>query len=298
MRAFRDPPVSSARLLRQAPKAIADEIRGRTILYSGRSRAPKYHHRFILDQKLVLHVYRATQHPELRRSIPDRRQLHKEASFTGIPQLRCAEDDGELIWIIEDRLLGAPGPMDDERSTLRAVEWLCQFAALTGPPLRTTLFWETHKEPSIEAAPEALRPRLAQAWSLIGDTQARPLHGDAQPKNFVFGRHGVGLVDWEGVWCHGLPGHDAMFLATMTGSRTPTRVVPDLLLKIPHAWEEPLRHALHRVGYRRDQVDSALLVMLSLWSLGEVRRHRRQPRSNQPTPFLDLLGLAGAALTG
>jgi hypothetical protein len=88
-----------------------------------------------LDRDLVLHVYSAALHPALRRSIPDRWQLQKEASFAGIPQLKFAKEDGELIWIIEDRLRGSPGVPHREEHFFEALEWLGRFATLIGPQL-------------------------------------------------------------------------------------------------------------------------------------------------------------------
>jgi hypothetical protein len=287
-RAFRWRPVSSISLLRRAPHTIAREIRGRAIVPLGRSPRPKYHHRYRFDGNLVLHVYSAAIHSALRRSIPDRWQLQKEASFPGLPRLKCAEDDGELIWIIEDRLFGSPGTWD-EKCLFEAIEWLCQFATLTGPPLRTTPFWDAHQAESIETAPADLGPFVADAWDLIGDVLAGPLHGDVQPKNLVIGPHGVGLVDWEGFWRYGLPGQDIMFLATMAGPEAPTRAMLYLLSHTSNSWADRLRLALHRFGYTRDTLASALIVMLAVWALGEVRRHRRQAASNEPTPFRDLL---------
>jgi hypothetical protein len=276
-------------LLRHAPDIIAREIHGREIVPLVPSPRPKYHHRYILDRNLVLHVYSAAIHPALRRSIPDRWQLQQEASFAGIPRLKYAEDDGELIWLIEDRLIGSPGTPDNEKSLIEAIEWLCRFATLAGPALRTTAFWDAHQAESIEAAPAELRSLVATAWDLIGDVQAAPLHGDVQPQNLIFGPHGVGLVDWEGFWRYGLPGQDIMFLATMAGPRLPAPAVPYLLSHTSNPWCDRLRLALDRFGYTGNTWDHALIVMLALWALGEARRHRRRAAPSGPTPFRELM---------
>jgi hypothetical protein len=289
-RALRGPQLSDISILHRAPGPIVDAIGGREIVCMPPSPPPKFHLQYFLGDDLVLHVYRSSLHSALERSVSDRMSLQAEATFPGIPRLVSHERDGDLIWLIEERLHGTSGmaPLSDDR-LYKTANWLGNFARLAGPPLRTTTFWRSHHAESVRAAPAAVRHEVAEAWELIDDVAATPLHGDVQPKNLVFGPHGVGLVDWEGFWLHGLPGHDLMFLATMNAPNPPREVVPDMLAGRPNRWSEPLSATLEDVGYSRERIRPALLVMLSLWSLGETRRRRRQRIAKSPTPFLELL---------
>jgi hypothetical protein len=238
----------------------------------------------------MLHVYRASIHTQLRRSLAHRLAFQREVEIAGVPKLHVVNDDGDLIWILEDLIPGSPPNPDHRDDWLpMAVDWLCELAAVEGPTLRTTPFWQDHWHEAIEVTPADLRPEVSRAWEIVGDMRARPLHGDVQPKNLVLAGTGVGLVDWEGFYGAGLPGLDIMFLATMSGPSIPGPIVLDLILDRAGLYDSLLRSALHRSGYRGQTVDAGLKVMLSLWSLGEVRRQRRRGAVLEQTPFSDLL---------
>jgi hypothetical protein len=245
---------------------------------------------YAIGDQLMLHVYRPAVHGQIARSVSDRRQLQSAAAIPGVPQLLFAQDDGELLWLLEERIHGSSGRPGEADSWLpEAVDWLCRLAEHKGPPLRSTAFWDSHRMDTLEACPAELRGKLDAAWDRVGDVLATPLHGDVQPKNLMIGPHGIGLIDWEGMWLHGLPGHDILLLATMSGNDVPTSVVPDLLTGRANARGGLLRSALERCGYQADTFGAALLVTMSLWTLGETRRLRRDPATHRPTPFSDLL---------
>lgn len=289
-RRLRGRPISDRRLLRRAPVRLAEQIEGLPIYCLEPSPQPKFHHIYAIGDQRMLHVYGSTMHPQLSRSVSDRWQLQSKLAIAGLPQLFFAEDDGELFWVLEQRLHGSNGCVaDDEAWFAEAIDWLCRLAQLKGPPLRSTPFWVSHQREALECCGPESRSGLQAAWECIGGIESTPLHGDVQPKNIVFGPHGIGLIDWEGMWLYGLPGLDILFLATMSGNEVPAATVPDLLAGRPSARESLLKSALARCGYEPSRINAAMLVTLSIWTLGEAKRLQRDPETRRPSPFGDLL---------
>jgi aminoglycoside phosphotransferase (APT) family kinase protein len=129
---------------------------------------------------------------------------------------------------------------------------------------------------------------------------ARSLHGDVQPRNLVIGSHGVGLIDWEGFWRHGLPGLDLVFLALMSARRVPDQRVIAALAHGEESPGRPLRAALAEVGVAGTVLRASLLAMLAVWTLGEARRMarggRKSFRRHRRRPFRAMLSAVGPVL--
>lgn len=291
------PQVSPIELLAQAPPAIAEELRGREVIGLPPSPPPKQHWMYQLDQHLLLHVYGGAG-GRIRRSLPDREALQRDVTLPGLPLQRLTVDQGDRLWLVEDRLTGiAPAPVEVERWFPEASAWLVQLAGPPGPPLRTTPFWQAHQPESIETTPPKLRPAVVRAWDIMGDVAARSLHGDVQPRNLVLGSHGVGLIDWEGFWRYGIPGLDLVFLALMSTTKVPDQSALESLASGKEPPGRPLRSALSKVGLTPGTLHAGLLAMLAIWALGEARRTARNHRPSRRMPFLTMLSNIGPAFS-
>jgi hypothetical protein len=293
-------PASPLELLDDAPWIIGRELKGRTVTGLPPSPPPKQHWMYQVDQDAVLHVYGGPAE-RIRRSLPDRQAF--PAAVPGVPRVRAMADDGTNLWLLEDRLAGAsPDPSDVEKWFSPARDWLVHLAGPPGPELRTTPFWEAHQPASLETTPSGLRQAVGAAWDMVGDLPARSLHGDVQPKNLVLGSHGVGLVDWEGFWRHGLPGLDLVFLALMSAPRVPDQSVITSIATGQEPPDRPLLAALAEIGVAGPVLRASLLAMLTVWNLGETRRiargGRRSFRRRRGTPFRAMLEAYGPVLAG
>lgn len=288
-RPSRETSLSDVAILQSAPLSIAREIARMGVVCLPPSRPPKQHHRYLLGEDLMLHVYGASAHDALPRSVPERLDL-QQCDVPGLCRLLQVEFTPEWVWLLEERLHGVQGQAGLNEATVRnSVEALVAMARLTGPPLAETRFWQEHAAEAIEHVPAALAPAVAQAWEEVADIPSAALHGDARPKNLIIGPRGIGLVDWEGFWRNGLPGLDIAYLLTMNARGGLDPIVADMVTGRPNRRSTLLGEALLACGYSERTLRPALLVMLSLWSLGEVRRMRLRTGAAVETRFLDLL---------
>jgi hypothetical protein len=289
---------SPLELLADAPPIIGRELQGRKVTGLPPSPPPKQHWMYQVDEDAVLHVYGGPA-GRIRRSLPDRSAFLVD--LPGVPRVRATADEGTRLWLMEDRLAGtSPDPSDVENWFPRARDWLVRLAGPPGPALRTTPFWDAHRPGSLEVTPPGLEEAVRSAWDIVGDMPARSLHGDVQPKNLVLGNHGVGLVDWEGFWRHGLPGLDLVFLALMSAKRVPDQRVMASLANGREPPGRPLRAALAELGLAGPVLRASLMAMLAVWTLGEARRLARSSRTpfrrQRRTPFRAMLSAFGPAL--
>jgi hypothetical protein len=229
-------------------------------------------------------------HDRLQRSLPDRAAFEAEVSLPGVSRLHVTADDGARLWLVEDELQGTlPSPARVGQWFPEASAWLVRLAGPPGPPLGSTRFWEEHQPEAVGGAPPEVQASVVQAWEALAEVPARSLHGDVQPQNLVLGDHGVGLIDWEGFWRHGLPGLDLVFLALMSDPTPPDATVVEALADGREPEGRPLRSALAEAGLPTPLLETGLVAMLSTWALGERRRIERSRRAPREAPFRDLL---------
>lgn len=284
----RSSPASPLATLVDAPPAVRAALGSAAVRGLRPSPPPKLHLMYAIADDRVLHVY-GPPSDRVRRSLADRVSI-EQLGVGGMPSLHVAEEVDERVWLIEQRLPGrAPLPEDVDSWFPEVANLLVALAGPPGPPLHETAFWAAHASPAAAAAAR-WRPEIERAWQLIADLPARALHGDAQPKNVLLDASSVGLVDWEGAWRHGLPGLDLVFLALMSGARTPDPTVLPALVADHDLPDRPLLAPLARVGVTSQHLRAASLAILSTLVLGELRRTSRAPqRRHQPTPFRALL---------
>lgn len=285
-------------LRRNAPSELRSVLTTVQITSMADSLKVKRHRMFQVGSDRVLHLYDPRISP-IRRALADRLLLGSVDNFR-VPTVHvhldvaCNEYGArqDTVWLLEDRLDGA------SLDTLPETEWqapaisgLLRLAQRRGPRLSDGGFWHAHAGSSIAAAPEALRPAIADAWRDLRDIAAAPVHGDVQPKNCVAGKT-IGLVDWEGFWLGGLPGIDLAFLAVMAGRTKPDVARFALLVRR----ECPFATAIESLGLKNRTYRAALLAMLAIWNKGEERRLARDQGTLQPRPFRDLLLQFGTGL--
>jgi aminoglycoside phosphotransferase (APT) family kinase protein len=115
------------------------------------------------------------------------------------------------------------------------------------------------------------------------------MHGDLQRRNILLTPSGVGVVDWEGAWLHGIPGLDLVFLALLAHRDRPDPTIIDRLLRDRDPPFGALKSPLARLGLPGDTLRPALLAMLGTWALGEDRRLQRTRAAVARRPYRDLL---------
>lgn len=278
-------------LRRNAPEALRPLLANVPIISMADSLKVKRHRMFRVGADKVLHLYDPRISP-IRRALADRLLLGPVTGLR-VPAVHAhcdvARDEfgarEDTVWLLEERLDGAAlDALPEPDWQVSAISGLVQLGQRRGAPLADCGFWQAHAEPSIAAAPEALRPAIAKAWETLGHLPAAPVHGDAQPKNCVAGPT-IGLIDWEGFWLEGLPGIDLAFLAIMAGSAKPDAARFALLVR----QKCPFAMAVESLGLTDRTYRAALLAMLAMWNSGEARRVARDGDPSQPQPFRDLL---------
>ena len=237
----------------------------------------------------LLHVY-GDPSPRLRRSLDERPSIRASAGAGGVPDLYAVDEDDAGIWVLEERLHGRAPDVTTVGTWFPTVtRWLVATAGTPGPPLGDTAYAAAHHEEAIARSPARLQSAVAKAAMALADLPARTLHGDAQPKNFVIGRAGVGLIDWEGAWRSGLPGLDLVYLGIMASRSTPDPSVIAALAKGVDVPGRPLLDALSQIGVDEERRAPTLLLMMATWSLAEARRlERSSAASDAAHPFQDL----------
>lgn len=267
----------------EAPWEIRQYLDGSSIVSLRNSSPSKNHYLFRIGGEMILHVYGLAA-SSIGRAVRERRALEAPSSIR-VPQMYCAVEQGERMWILEERLHGETLPKEPvHRDCGKVREALAAMATQQGVVLRQSAFWDDHHNQSIEAAPAHLQKYVRKAWTQLGDLPSVPVHGDVQPKNILSGSS-LGLVDWEGFWLEGLPGLDLAFFALMSDTSRPSGERFAELARGEGVFSKAVR------AYFPDQVHyrAGLLVMLALWTNGENKRHSRDGATDRPRPFRSML---------
>jgi hypothetical protein len=240
----------------------------------------------------VLHIY-GPPATRIRRSLPDRRLIDALA-LPGVPRLHAAAVHEGRCWVLEQQIRGDAVACEDvERWLVPVTRQLVTIAGPAGPPLRTTGFWDDHRDDAVAVVDRRLRGAAAAAWDAVGDLPARVLHGDAQRRNVLVSPTGIGVVDWEGAWRFGLPALDILFWRLTAGTGVDAGVAEQLITGGDDATGS-LRAAIHEVGVPDEAVPQAVLATLTVLALGEQRRAARAVRHREhPTPFRAALDEVG-----
>jgi GT2 family glycosyltransferase len=275
--AFRARPRLPEKVLERLPASLRGQLAGFPIAPQEPRFRPAPHYLYRVGDDLLLHAY-ADPSDRLGAAFEERDAIRAETGLTGIPQLHAVVPGTDVLWVLEEGLVGVHPDTDHPRTWFDPVaEWGVAVAGAPGRPLRETDWWRDNRAGLDLACPTQLREQLGRALELVGALPARHLHGDFQPKNILLaGPAGsaarVGVIDWEHSYREGFPGLDLLFLAVMArGDRPDPSVVARLAAGAEPA-VGPLRDRLARVGLDHDSVRPALLVALVAWAADEGER--------------------------
>jgi hypothetical protein len=222
----------------------------------------------------VLHLY-ARPSPRLLRAVGEREQVRLGSSTGGVPRLHAAVPARDCLWVLEDRVPGRRPAGDPARWFGQVSEWVVGLGGPPGPPLRGSPHWTDSRDQAVAAVPAPFRATAARAVETVEALPSRAMHGDLQPKNVLVSGDRTGAVDWEGVWLHGVPGLDLLYLALFARDDAPDPAVLPALLSGQELAATPVLAPLSRLGVRREQLPSLVLTCLAVWTLGEARRTAR-----------------------
>jgi hypothetical protein len=259
-------------LLALAPPPVAARAGG-VVRALTPSPPPKRHLMWRASGALV-HLYVAPS-AALARSLHEREAVRAQCRVAGVPALLEHVRVDDAAWVVEEAVPGrAPDPGAASEWFPRVAEWLVGFGGPAGPPLGETEPWRTFRDAMLASLPGeavALRALLPAVEAL----PARHQHGDLQPRNVLLDGAAVGVVDLEGVWRHGVPGHDLVFLALFARGRGPDAAVLDALLAGRDPDVGPVLEPLDRLGVPSAARPALLRVLLAMWAHAERRRHGR-----------------------
>jgi hypothetical protein len=275
------------------PDALRPHLGARPLEPLALRHKAKTQHLYRLGEDAILHVH-LDPTPRLLRSLAEREAIRMRSSAGGIPRVLASAEGLDSLWVLEDLLPGrAPDARDVETWFPRVSDWAVAVAHPTGPPLRESDRWTEHRAELGGAAREDLREPVERAARVLEALPSVPMHGDLQRANLLLSADGVGAVDWEGAWLHGIPGLDLVFLALLAGDAPPD---PEIVREI--AAGRRLRPELERVGVGPDLVVEALLVYLASWSASERGRLARLGAPPREPVFGPLFEEVGPALAG
>ncbi len=247
---------------------------------------PKTHLMYATGED-ILHLY-VNPSARLRRSLDERERIRARTGLAGIPTLYAAVYQEDAVWVLEERAHGiTPSPAGVSAWFPIVADFAVRMAGPPGPPLGESSQWQGLVEELPQALPDhdGLRASLRSVSAL----PARHMHGDFQPKNLLLAGGDVAVIDWEGVWLHGLPGLDLVFLSLLAQSDIPELSIISNLLDGRDPAFGRLSAYLAQVGVSEEMLPSALLTMSAIWSLGEERRLRRSRLVGVRRPFRALL---------
>jgi hypothetical protein len=260
---------SSRRPLAALPPQLGlDPVSLTPLLASARA---KNHLMYRSVDERVLHLYAAPS-ARLLRSVDEREQVRLAAPDARVPRLHAAVPGPDCLWVLEDAVAGEPLAGPPARWWPEAADWVVDLAGPPGPPLAQTPRWAAVVEECLLHVPPASREPAARALRIVGSWPSRHQHGDLQPKNVVRSPTGLAAVDWEGVWLHGVPGLDLLFLALLAH---PGGANGQLLPQLLHGADSshlPVLPGLARLGVRAEDVRPLVTACLAQWTRGEARR--------------------------
>jgi Phosphotransferase enzyme family/Glycosyl transferase family 2 len=265
---FRADARSPEAVLERAPESIVAELDGARPEPSERSYRPDPHFVYLAGADRILHVY-VNPTAGLRRGLSVRERV-RESGVPGVPGTFSIEEGVDSLWVLEERLDGAPASGDPADWFPQAAEWALRLGSERGHPLREGSWWAEEAAPAVEGAPEEIRARVEAALETLGDLPAVQLHGDFQPKNIlVSGSSPVGVLDWEHAHDAGPPGLDLLFVAAMARSDRPDG---DLLAAVAAGndpdWA-PLHEFLRHMGVSAREL---VIAALAVWAADEDAR--------------------------
>lgn len=274
---------SSIGPLRHLPAALGVQ-RSEVVPLAASARA-KNHLIYAVAGGRVLHLYAAPS-PRLLRGVEDRVMVRERAAGARVPRLLNSVAGSDCLWVLEDAVEGTP-PAGGPATWWREVsQWLIHLAGPPGPPLADTPGWHPVRVDALQQVPAEHRRRAARALDRVERWPSRHQHGDLQPKNVLLTPAGPAAVDWEGVWLHGVPGLDLLFLALLaTGAPDPT-LLP-LLVAGEDAADRPLHDALRQLDLTPTDLPALVVACLAIWTRGEVRRNAQLGNSltRQPSTW-------------
>jgi hypothetical protein len=297
-------PLSPPRVLERMPPAVLERIAAGAPDPLPLRLRPDPHYLYACGTDTILHVYVNPSAP-LRRALAERERIKAETAMPGIPRLEALGESIDALWVLEERLDGEHPQREKVKAWFPAVaEWSVRLAVPGGPRLEDTEGWDTLCGRLLEFCPGVLRRALERSLGTVRTLPSRHTHGDLAPKNVLLGKGSnpdVGVLDWEHLRYHGIPGRDLIFLATTAGNRPPdTSVVHGLARNGEIPWS-PIRPHLRRAGLPDEALRPTLLVLLALWAAHEAERLATPGRVARDTPYLELLlgcgPYVGSALT-
>lgn len=253
---------------------------------------------YAVGEDALLHVY-LNPSAQLRAALENRDLIRRRAGVDGIPAVIAVADGFDSCWSLEQRLPGVTPTGVPNEWFDRVAGWAVEMAGPVGPLLGEIPAWQEHREDLVTAAPDSLRAAIADSAHKLGSFPSVHMHGDFQRANILVAPEGVGAVDWEGVWLHGIPGLDVIFLAVTargTGDLD-ARAVIDPVMNGESAWAR-LKPVLERLGIGSDLVAPVMLVGLASWSAAEQRRLRRLGSPPGAPVFRRLLEDIGPLVAG
>jgi hypothetical protein len=250
---------------------------------------PDPHYLYRFDER-ILHLY-VNPPPPLRRALEDRERIRAATALRGIPRLDALGESTDALWVLEERLGGTHPRPEAIGSWFPAVaEWSVALAGPGGTALGETDGWAALREQTLAFCPEDLRAALERSFDDLAALPSRHAHGDFEPKNVLLGSAGeVGVLDWEFLRPHGLPGRDLIFLSVMAEKGRPDA---SIVLRLAAAHDVPwgsVRPYLRRAGLPDDALRSVLLLLLVLWAAHERHRLDTPGRTARDTPYRELL---------
>ena len=295
--AFQGTPQSPDPLPREAPARVQAALDGARLEPREPAFRPDPHLIYFVGLDRLLHVYlNPTQ--RLRDGLAARERIRAQTALREIPELFALDETDDALWVLEERMRGHPPRADAVGTWFSIVAgWAARLAAGSAEPLRESAWWHENAEPSVAAAPAALRAAVKDAFDMVGELPARRLHGDFQPKNILFEGDTVGgVIDWEHAYEAGFPGLDILFGAVMARGWPPDARVVRLLARGKDPDWAPLVSLLAQAGLDAPDLRPPLLAALAAWAYDESVRIAA-PGLPRATPgYGRLLGELGPSL--
>lgn len=246
----------------------------------------------------LLHIY-TNPSDRLTEAVESRRVLASAGFGRGVPTVAAAELGGGALWVLEERLDGAP-PRNGRhlRAWLgSAVEWAVELGQATrGEPLARTGYWEFARSALSDQLDANGRSVLHAALDQLSERRATLAHGNLIPANLVVGPSGVGALGWEWTRSAALPGLDLLRLAVTARGDEPEASV---LLELA-AGQEPLSVSLlgplGTVGIGVEDTAALAVCAIADWAHDERQARARLGRTPPPARYQELLSSTLPAL--
>jgi hypothetical protein len=264
--AVRAPTLPAPAALRRLPPEIVRRVDVSALRpIAAPYRAPP--HLVFATDEAVLHAY-VEPHQRLLDSL-DARARAIAAGVPGVPAVHAAVPARDVLWLLEERLVGRAGRRAARAATDDVGRWAVRLAATSGEALADSPQWQARAEAMVRFAPEHVRPAVAAAVEQVAGLPSVVVHGDLEAKNVLVGDDGPHIVDWEDARV-GVPGEDLLFLA-VTSERPPVSAAAVRRAIDPTG---PWAGLLEQSGVPDALRADVALVAAAGWALDELhRRH-------------------------